>query len=145
MQERLDLTLAAHGDVGEPYARHDAALERVDDDRGYAPGHPRFLAHVRSSLYGPWMIALPSTKYKHVFPFRGASAAEGRSGRAPGRSLCPQKSPALPPGDRVGPFPCARAPLARYQLIFTIGLMRSRGFSSMTRKASSILSNPSKA
>ena len=53
---------------------------------------------------------------------------------------------------REGPVPSLSGPAPKmprrrmyYQLIFTIGLMRSRGFSSMTRKASSILSNPSKA
>ena len=40
VQKRLDLGLAAHGDVRQAHARHDAALERVDDDRGDATGHP---------------------------------------------------------------------------------------------------------
>ena len=46
VQERLDLPLAAHGDVGQADARDDASLEGVDDDRRYALGNPRCVAHV---------------------------------------------------------------------------------------------------
>ena len=39
VQQRLNLALAADGNVGQAYARDDAALEGVDNDRGDALGH----------------------------------------------------------------------------------------------------------
>ena len=51
MQERLDLPFAPHRDVGQTDARHDAAFERVDDDRCYALGDPRCVCHVPSSWW----------------------------------------------------------------------------------------------
>ena len=39
VQEGGNLRLTADGDVGQPDARHDAALERVDDDGRDALGH----------------------------------------------------------------------------------------------------------
>ena len=38
VQERLDLARAPDGDVGQPDARHHAALQRVDDDGRHAAG-----------------------------------------------------------------------------------------------------------
>ena len=40
-QKSADLNLAAHGDIGQADARHDAALQGVQDDGGHAPGHAR--------------------------------------------------------------------------------------------------------
>ena len=37
-EQGLNFELAPHGDVGQAYARHDAAFERVKDDGGHAFG-----------------------------------------------------------------------------------------------------------
>ena len=70
VQERLNLALAANGDVREPDAGHDAALERVDDDRGDALGHSGRVCHVRSSPRSEIGTSQCSTDVwgsKHVF------------------------------------------------------------------------------
>ena len=48
MEERRNLGLAAHGDVGQPDSGDDAALERVDENRGDSFGN----AGVRGGLWG---------------------------------------------------------------------------------------------
>ena len=60
-EEGLDLPLSTDGDVGQADARHDAALERVDDDGGDALGNPGLLLCHLTALLPVCVKGNPST------------------------------------------------------------------------------------